>query len=301
MKTFVVNFTNNINLRYKLVEHEITDLWSDLISKKTINECCPINHYVGYASDEMIRARIDRLYYLSDLINSRVPNRVIKKQISKESFTNELNIMHVHFPDLKNDSNYQDIWDKLTEYNDIIHWLESTLVSFKKNKNSESSYFRITLDFNKNGGETFLDIPESAYPLFCPFLNFGYLMLHYTHVGRHAHELFLANDYSCPDYQFIPQKLFSASVRMNFTDNFHLAKDKQGQFMFMWKQFYGKRGKHFWKMDLNDPKMAFGYIKLGELYAINDDDNLPKTIEELDSFRKRLARESVLGWTVENY
>lgn len=293
MRQFVVRFTGNVELIYTLSNEEIVDSWITLISKHTINDCCPTNHYIGYATPEFVQSKINRLYELADLINTHVPDRVIKQPITSENWKQSLHVMHVHFPDLKNDESYQHIWSQLSEYNDIIHWLESTL-------HKSSSNFRITLDLNKSN-TTFLPIPDSAYKLFTPFSNFGYLSLHYTHVGKHTQELFAVNDLICPPDQFVPQRTFSASVRMLFTDNFHDTTIKQQVLINKWKVFYHKRDKDFWKYEIDDPKLAFGYMKIGELSGIRVNDNIvpiPSTIDDLNDFRKLLISLNVIDWKI---
>lgn len=291
---FRVNFTDDITLTYNLVENEIVDSWAKLIIAQTVNDLCPYNHYVGYASDERLNQRINRLYELADLINTSTPERVIKMEITKENYQDAINTMHVHFPLLKNDENYKHIWDALSEYNDNIHWIESTVRSRWSNTNlSESRLFRITLDFNKSG-TTFKEIPESAYKLFDPDTLFGDLRLHYTHVGRHAQELFLANDLVCPQDQFVPQRLYTASTRMYFTDDYHVDKNK-------WLMFYYKRGKSFWGMDINDPELAFGYMKIGQLSDISINGtvmNVPVTTEDRHTFRQKLVNTQVINWEI---
>ena len=291
---FRVNFTDNITLIYNLVNHEIVDSWADLITSQTINDLCPYNHYIGYASDEVLYKRINRLYELADIINANTPNQVIKMEITKDNYQDAINTMHVHFPLLKNDENYKHIWSVLSEYNDTIHWIESTI----KNRYTtigmlESRLFRITLDFNKSG-TIFKEIPDSAYSLFDPDSLFGDLKLHYTHVGRHAQELFLANDMNCPEDQFVPQRLYTASVRMHFTENYPIDRNK-------WKIFYNQHAKSFWKLDIDDPKLSFGYMKIGQLSNIsmnNIDLTLPMTLEGRHEFRKKLVNTQVISWEI---
>ncbi len=287
-----VNFTNNITLTYNLINHEIVDGWAKLISGRTINDLCPFNHYVGYASDEQLNHRINRLYELADYINTHTPERVIKMEITRDNYQEAINTMHVHFPLLKNDVNYKHIWDTLSEYNDTIHWIESTIRN-RWNGLSESRLFRITLDFNKSTNE-FNDIPDSAYNLFNPDSIFGELKLHYTHVGRHAQELYIANDVLCPSDQFVPQRLYSASVRMHFTDDYVVDKNK-------WRLFYLRRGKAFWGLDFADPKLAFGYMKIGQLSSITIDNNdvtIPTSSDDRHSFRKKLVNTNVIDWEI---
>lgn len=294
---FVINFTNNYKLIYDLLDHEITNSWSNLIVNHTVADLCQNNHFNGYASKSLAQTKIDRLNYLADLINSYVPNKITKKDVTLESYRESLSVMHVHFPELKNNTEYQHIWNELSEYNDIIHWLEATLPSL-----GHSYFLAIILDFNKST-DTFLSIPTSAFELFTSECNFGDLSLHYTHVGKNASEIFMTNDLVCPRDQFMPQREFSASVRMHFYNNFHFTAEQRLKLQNKWEQFYVTRGaKEFWGYEVNDPKIAFGYMKIGSLSQITSDGNdypIPKTAIELDNFRNRLVECEVIDWIIE--
>lgn len=299
---FVVNFSNNITVIYDLLNEDIVTSWTNLIKIKTVNDFCKINHYIGYANEEVINNYIQRLYEIADIINLHVPDRVIKKEINKATWKKALQEMHVHFPELKQDENYKDIWNYLSEYNDIIHWLESILLNVWNNSTlTESSLFRITLDFNKTT-DTFVSISEDSYKLFDPYINFGDLCLHYTHVGKHAQELFIVNDLTCPPDQFVPQVTFSASCRMLFTDNFHNTDTKKKLLQYRWNKFYNDRGGYdFWGYHIDDPKLAFGYLKIGNLTRIienNIDIPIPIHIQELCDFRKKLVKTKIINWKI---
>jgi len=291
---FKIDFTDDISLVYDLVEENIVKDWADILKTRKVEDICPHNHYIGYVSDEVLQNKIERLYELADYINFHTPDRVIKTPITRENYQHAMNVMHVHFPLLKNNEEYKDIWPMLTEYNDIIHWLESTIPSRWGNNNlSESRLFRITLDFNKSNVE-FRPIPDDAYKLFDPNTLFGELKIHYTHVGRHAQELYITNDMACPIDQFIPQRLYTASVRMHFTENYYINMNH-------WEQFYNARGKEFWGMDIDDPKLAFGYMKIGQLSNIIMNgivSDIPSDTNSRHEFRKKLVKTKVLNWEI---
>lgn len=293
---FRVNFTDDITLTYDLVNEEVVDGWAEMLKTRTINDFCPINHYVGYVTDDQLQSRIQRLYELADAINLHASERVIKVEITKDNYQSAINTMHVHFPELVNDANYSHIWPQLSEYNDLIHWIESTVKACWRTNTSisESGLFRITLDFNKSY-TAFREFPESAYKLFDPHSVFGELKLHYTHVGRHAQELYVGRDMVCPKDQFVPQRLYSASVRMHFTDDFYVNP-------LSWKSFYEQRGKDFWEMDIDDPRMAFGYAKIGKLSKITIngiDCEIPRTIPERHEFRRKLVATTITSWEID--
>jgi hypothetical protein len=297
---FKLNFTNGFSLVYNLVDKPIAKQWANLISQRNISECCSINHFMGWTTDEMIQEKINRLYELTDYINSFSPGRVIKQEINRDTWRQALQVMHVHFPEMKNDEKYRLVWDSLTEYNDVIHWLESAFIPAKKFA-TESSLLRLTLDFNKTDFIRY-DIPDDAYELFDPFYEFGVLQLHYVHIGKHANEMFAVNDFECPKEQFVPQRQYSASVRMLFYDYFYRFPQLKQVLMDRWKKFYeDKGGKEFWGLDIEDPKMAFGFCKIGQLSQIFENENnykLPETIEELHTFRSKLIQCEVVDWEI---
>ena len=112
---FKINFTNNISMIYDLVNEDIAHSWALSIQQRNVSEMCNINHYTGYGSETLINQRIQRLYELADLINSYDTTRVIKQEINKDTWRVALHLMHIHFPDMKNDSKYADAWPLLTE------------------------------------------------------------------------------------------------------------------------------------------------------------------------------------------
>jgi hypothetical protein len=301
---FLVNFSNNISITYDLVDEPIVYTWAEAIKHKTVDNLRKINHYVGYADENLIHSHIQRLYELADKINLRIPNRVIKKEITKDTWKEALHVMHVHFPEFRNHEDYRDIWEYLSDYNDIIHWLEVILYNVWSDNSpleSISSLFRITLVF-KSTLQDFLTIPEEAYKLFDPTTNFGDLSLQYVHVGKYAWELFTVNDLTCPPSQFIPQTQFTASCRLIFTDYFHNTEIKKELLQQRWEKFYVDRGGYeFWGYDIDDPRLSFGHLKIGQLSNISIDGvdiPIPVTIDELCDFRKQLVLTNVINWEI---
>jgi len=299
---FKVNFTNNITLTYDLVDHEIANLWSTLISARKVNECCPINHYSGNYDPQLLTQRVSRLFELIDIINEQVPNKIQKVPFNKDNFYQALNTMHVHFPELEQDQKYQFLCEYLSEYNDTIHWLEPALIDYYNNI-TDSRKFSIKLDFNKvRPTVPSHEIPTSAYKLFNGDFAFGQLMLHYVHVGRHAWELFFANDLVCPKEQYIPQHMFNATVRLHFYNNSLLEEENRLSFRKRWSEFYNNRGgKDFFGYDIDDPNIRFGYCQIGKLTAITiDGKNIPIPISDKDiiPIRTMLTRTSIIDWEI---
>ena len=305
---FLVNFSNNITLDYELIDDPIVDTWKNLITQRTIDDCCKINHFVGYVSEQLIEQRIVRLYELRDEINKHSKRKIELLDLNKENWSANMNRIHVHFPEMMNDHEFSFLHGTLSEYNDIIHWLESVFYSIWQDKGYEStSLFRITLDVNKVLPTTSTPlkhkIPPESFKHFTPYLEFGDLAIHYAHVGKHAYEIFMNRDYDCPQDQFVPQDEFTGSVRMYFFDNFYQSVISRLKMKAHWRRFYNKLGGiDYWKIALDDPKLAFGYLKIGKLsrITINDEQiEIPTTVADMSIFRLKLVDTHVIDWSVE--
>lgn len=298
---FQLNFTDNITLVYDLVDQDISRDWSTLISKKTITDCCEINHYSGCYNPKLLNNRIARLYELVDIINEYIPNKIEKLPFTKENYNVALNIMHVHFPELENQIEYQHLRGTLSEYNDIIHWLEPMLIDYY-NDVTDNRRFSIKLDFNKNVPFDTYEIPETAHSLFNGYFVFGQLMLHYVHVGRHAWELFFANDLVCPKEQYVPQSVYSPTVRLHFYNNSLTDSKLREDFRKRWEQYYEVRGgKEFFGCDIDDPKIRFGYCQIGQLSKIiidNEELPIPRNATEISPIRNKLVEASIIDWQI---
>lgn len=303
---FVIRFGSDIKIKYKLIDDPIVDFWAQEIVRFTIDDCCKINHFSGYTSKANIEAKITRLYELADIINQYVTDKIQISPISGTDHNTALSnlaIMHTHFPELHGDSAFEHLHPILTEYNDIIHWLEGVLHVLYSDTADTSAVLTINLDLNKASNIGRYEIPEESYNLFYPYINFGDLHLGYTQVGRHAFELFMAKDLHCPKDQFIPQSVVTGTAYMYFTNYFHDTEEQKQEYIDSWKSFYEMRGGiDFWGYAIDDPRLRFGVIKIGEIESISINENnypIPKSIEELNTFRSILVENEVTDWEIE--
>lgn len=303
---FVVNFTSDLTIEYSLVDDPIIDIWRKQISKYTIMDCCKINHYAGYSSQELIIEKIHKLYDLANIINQHVEQKISITDILQENYKDAMSslaVMHVHFPELHYDPEFEFLSTTLSEYNDTIHWIEGVLhLLYVDDASQHSKVLSVNLDFNKNDPDK-IPIPDSSYNLFNPYVNFGDLNLSYAHIGRHAQEIYFSNDLVCPKDQFVPQRVFSASVMMYFTDYFHFDDDSKTKLLEGWNEFYKSRGGiEYWGYHIDDMKLSFGLLKIGEISNISykgEKYPIPKTTNELNSFREIVINNKVIDWNVD--
>jgi len=199
--------------------------------------------------------KINELMQLIEKMNMWIPTKIITFS-NDDTMANNLNRLHIHFPELEKSETDTTRLEQLSAYNDLIHELETLNVAKKFNKNF--SYVLICPDIHNELNEL-ISIEDFKY--FTPNRNIGDLMLHYCHVGRHPLELYLNNDVNCPIEQIVPQYKISPYHTLRFS-----------KFTLDWKKFinFYYDSKLTWPYEITDPKLAVGYIPIGTLIKIND-------------------------------
>ena len=298
MSKFKVRFTNDIVLTYDLVNAKVVDLWKGKISQFNVDDLYNLNQFNGYGDADSIRTKLEKLYELASTINEHSDKKIDIQPVTFENHRHALSVMHIHFPEMETNPKYQHLHTVLSEYNSTIHWLENTM----SNTNGPRSLM-VILNFHDSDKVSYEDIPEEDYRLFTPYVNFGDLHLGYAHIGRHAQELFFSNDLVCPKDQFVPQTKFTATTMLYFTDYYHVTTEQQRQLHEAWEKFYVERGgQEFWGYEIDDPKIAFGALKIGDLsnITINGKNyDVPITQDEVDRLRNNIVLEQLESWIIE--
>ena len=240
-------------LTYKVYTHKPAQTWAKLINncnvthlRKSLNPIRAINN---------IQEKINELIQLIEKMNMWMPTKIITFS-NDDTIANNLNRLHIHFPELKKSETDTYRLVQLSAYNDLIHELETLNVAKKFNKNF--SYILICPDIHNELNEL-ISIEDFKY--FTPNRNIGDLMLHYCHVGRHPLELYLNNDTNCPDDQILPQYKISPFHTLRFS-KFTVDQTKFTNFYYT--------SKLNWPYEITDPRLAIGYIPIGTLIKIND-------------------------------
>lgn len=294
-------FSNDLELVYSLFDTTSAKFFADSVQLLTPADICPTSLKNGFDSESQIPQRIERLYKVANSINSLYPNQVNIVPLEPDWRT-ALQQMHTHFPELTNNlpgEELQRATPLLGEFNDLIHWLEKELNRKHNGSPLDRSWATICLDFNRAPACCHVPLPESDYQYFTHELYFGNLHLHYDNVGRHPWELFGSRDYICPPDQVISQNQISPSCNMYFNDWDILRQQRQAlsldKYTDNFNKFYHERGgQDFFKHSLDDPKLAIGYLKIGQLVNIQEFN----TITARDKLRKQLATSTLIGWTV---
>lgn len=242
-------------LEYAIQNHEIAQAWASLmtqVSPAQLRET--LNPWQNFGITELDK-RIARLEELIDELNSWLPeDNIIRKKWDYNNHQESVNRLHVHFPEQEKNERDEARRRQLSEYNDLIHEIEGMTHSSTKHR----PYLLLCPD-----GLT--EVALTDFTRFRAQRHFGELCLHYCHVGRHPFELYSAGDLYCPSEQIIPQHAINTYHTLRFYDDDFLEHWHKQKF----KQFYNRSTLKS-VIAFDDPKIAFGYITLGNLVKVNN-------------------------------
>ncbi len=255
----ISNNDNSYTLTYELKDHRPAQMWADIMNNMTIDKLRKgKDPWQGKLIN--IDKLVDELLLLIQDLNKWMPNKIILEWDHNDIQTS-VNKFHIHFPEHKDDT---DILHRkqLTRYNDLVHDIENAYRIQQKNK--EYLHLLVCPD-----PVTYVKVPleDEDYQYFQIGHDFGDLMLGYGHIGRHPYEIFNSSDVDIPTDQILCQHLISTIHYLQFNQSNVTEKDLSA-IKSRFKDFYYSSGIK-WPYDLNDPKLAIGYILLGSLKYID--------------------------------
>lgn len=277
-------FSNDLSFTYRVNETKTAHSWLEMMSKVTPKNMLrqKENHRHGFANQKDIDINIQRLTDFCQKINMPTVNLATSKWLDCQK---NLNTIHVEFPK-KLQSGIND--QVAHSCNLLIHWLEYELANSLNN----AEQYLFNLDFNHQPDiyAMLKPIPKQELNQFTTDIKFGTLNLHYIYIGRHFFEMFNARDFICLQEQFTPQWHFNPTCALNFSE----AQCQSELYNAMHNYYETRGGQHFFRLPFEDPRMAKGFFKLGEV------ENLSQyTLTERQSFRKMLSTAYVSNWEIE--
>lgn len=256
---------------YRLENHKVAQVWSDFMQKVNVDNLRPsLDPWHGLLD---LTAKITKLNNIIDQLNTWLPH-TINGYFDVTNAEDSLNKLHIHFPEQERIETDPVRQEQLRMYNDLIHQIDLGL------KSKGSRIFLLICPDT----ELYKDLDIEDYIFFQPRWSFGDLMLHYPHVGRHPFEIFTTNDRDCPSDQIVCQHRISTSHTLRFFDAI-VDKEK-------FRHFY-KSSKIAWPYNIDDPRLSFGYIKLGRLVSVND--QAPNKAQVLDLVK---ASKKITNWQI---
>lgn len=275
----IANNVNQYTFTYELKTHRPAQTWASTISKLTTDNIRPLMGHLRGADDNYEPLVEDFLHLVEDL-NTWMSHK-IDKVWDPTDIQKNVNEFHTHFPEYNHEKDTKRR-DQLERYNDLLHEIEtmSTVRIFKK----MSLFFIVCVD-HKTNFPIYTPYEFEDYQYFDVKRRFGDLTIAYHHIGRHPAEIYRAKDIDTPTDQIVCEDRLGPNHYMFFYNN-RLNKDE-------FDKFYYTSGVE-WPYALDDPRLAVGSIKIGELKTVNGN---VLTVDEICSIVKSCTK--VLGWSVE--
>ena len=274
----LANEANSYTLTYELASHHPAQEWARQMSSVSVEALREtFDPWMGI--HDLPEDKINRLHELIELSNEWIPEKISDKWDYKNPQVS-INKLHIHFPEQEKNETDPNRLSQLSEYNDVIHSLEYLIrkISYKNTL--------CLMVIPESEFRTELDVDDYQY--FKASREFGELCLHYPHVGRHALELLKARDIVCPVDQIVSQTLITPYHSLRFSKDPY----SESQYHNAFDKFY-KVSQINQLFDRNDPKIAFGYIPIGKLTAV--DDNIMPDEKVIEIVRNT---NQILGWKI---
>lgn len=248
-------FSCGTQLTYELNSTKTAALWCEKLARMHSRYLLrtDVNHRHGFATKPEIQAAVARLKKSATFLGFPL------EPLTRRNWQGELNRLHINFPEFFKGKFDRERFQAAHETNLLIHWLEYELADLLDGKDQ----YIFNLDFNHFPAAYNLKakIPEEELGHFDPVLAFGNLHLHYIHIGRHFLELVDANDMDCIPRHFIAQHEFNATCGLVFSE-----PCDQTRLAARMRDYYDRRGaKEFFGLEYEDPKLAKGFFKIGQL------------------------------------
>lgn len=282
MRQVQFTFSCGTQLVYELNSTRTAALWCEKLAKMHRRYLLrtDVNHRHGFASKPEIQAAVSRLKKSATFLGFPL------EPLTKRNWQEELNRLHINFPEFFKREFDRDKFQAAHETNLLIHWLEYELTNLLDGKDQ----YIFNLDFNHFPPAYNLKtkIPEEELDNFDAALAFGNLHLHYIHIGRHFLEMADANDMDCLPHHFIAQHDFNATCALVFSE----PCDRAALDVRM-RNYYDRRGaKGFFGLEYEDPKLAKGFFKVGQLL------DLPvySTHTRRQALRDQLKTSRIVAW-----
>lgn len=239
-----------IVLSYKLYDNNVSKLFYERMRDQQNNIVSRTQFYNFGETREQVEKLLSNVS-IKLQENGLIPNTSLEN----------LNILHENFPRLHAEHSGE-IRELLRTFNYYIHHLEDI------SRGYNSKRFLFTCE-----GDNGVDLPDEAYSMFTPVKKYGTLYMNYPHVGKHFLELFGDNDINIPPEQIqLTNKMCNTVYCWLDDDKFSNQHELENLMlsMFMFYREISHKLPYQWK----DPRLAIGYLPLGEL--IDKDTNISR-------------------------
>lgn len=257
---------------YRLEDHRVARVWAEIMKPLSVT-CLLKGADAWHGRPDDLTTRINEFNFLIDSINMWIPEK-IPGHFDPANAQASLNLLHISFPQQHYKDNDEEHRTQLRYYNHLLHQIEKSLDSINNSVENISVFATPTVPSQT------IPLEDDDYKLFKKTLLFGDLLLHYPHVGRHPYEIASRKDVDCPADQIVCQSNITESHSMRFGPS-HMSDAE-------FKDFYINSGIT-WPYAIDNPKLAVGYIKLGNLVAVNYEQPLKQRVVEIVKASTRIT------------
>lgn len=239
-------------ITYEMFDHRVAErIWQRQKESGHLHKYVSRTEFYNWGETEQdVRNKLD---HSVDMIKQLAPGIQFND-------SNDLNTLHVNFPDLIVDADGE-LLHWLSMFNYYIHHLENI------SRGAHRS-FLVCAGWN--------DQPEkleySDYDLFTTEKKYGYLYMNYPHVGKHIAELYYDNDVDVPRHQIVPTSILKNDFYGWFDKDSNRSTEKMRKKIMRWCM----KISHKLPFTPDDPRMAIGYIPIGCLHKPVDHDQIAK-------------------------
>lgn len=250
-------------ITYRLYDHRVAQrLWQRQLEHGHSHEYVSRYQFYGWGETEQdIRAALN--HSVEKILELR-PDIVFNS-------SDNLNELHVNFPDLVRDETDPEMRHWLSMFNYHIHHLEDA---------TRHKYTRIITCANANNDPE--PLQDEDYDLFTTQRVYGGLYMNYPHIGKHIAEMYFDQDTHIPADHVVPTSVLKNDFFMWFSPSTHHDPVKFEKHIHRWLKCIEDKLPY----PLGHKRLAIGYIPLGIL----DQEIHPEQIAKHKFIHSILAR-----------
>ncbi len=208
-----------LDLHYTLLGNVSAEIWFKCLKSATEKSFINSTRFYNFKNrtDSSVENLVLDLERTIKILSASLPELGAAKLSKSDdsSLQKSLNELHTGFAHshLIEKSITKENSQTWSEFNSLIHQIESALIAKNPKKTNQPDISRIEFTWQNNFQTP---IPEICYTDFTLQKVFGSIQINYCQVGRHLHELYFAKDENVPTEHIQPQRFFSANSTLWF-------------------------------------------------------------------------------------
>jgi hypothetical protein len=285
MKTFCVEFDQDLILEYQTLDTDLANRWYDLLCEvlaqdPTLRETDRMHEFPNSPWTEAVV--VDKINGCIEIINAYLS--AIEERAVLGGGRAQLNVLHKHFEELRGgvlspSTHWQNgpevLRTAITEFNLHIHRLEDILDA----ESNPVPWPHVIITFNNFQR---LPLEPADYALFTTDTEFGTVYLSYCEVGKALWNVFFDADDVVGDHNIRPLRYYSPEMILAFYD---ATQDSELPKFWAW---WDDNAAHLAQLGFHkdDPDLSIGAIPVARLQNSYDRKDLINAISVYDRVKR---------------